>query len=309
MSSIVKSIKPATSYEEQVKIYINRNMIVNDIKKAQTILSEINYYRFSGYTYLFRDGFDSFNNCISFEKIYDIYCLDEELRNIVIYYISKIEINIKTRIAHELARKYDPLMYLNNKYFFNKDKHNEFIKIVNNQISKRKSFLFVEHHNNFYGGKFPIWVIVEILTLGNISKLYNNLLTADKKLISSKYYSINQKDVLASWLRVITEVRNLCAHNDRLYKSKLISSPKNTGKYKFKYDIFSSLYVIYILLQGDNLKIDFIYDLFRLKKKYKSINFNIGYGFPKNWLERMLIDLKYSFLKFKIQAIKRKIKY
>ena len=39
--------------------------------------------------------------------------------------------------------------------------------------------LFVKHHIDNYNGDLPVWVAVEIMTMGNMHKLYNNLTIAD----------------------------------------------------------------------------------------------------------------------------------
>ena len=51
---IKQSIKSWTSYQEQVEILKNRGMAINDESKAIKYLQNINYYRLSGYSYIFR---------------------------------------------------------------------------------------------------------------------------------------------------------------------------------------------------------------------------------------------------------------
>ena len=41
--------KPPLTFAQQVDLLKNRGLIVNDVEKAEKFLSQVNYYRFSGY--------------------------------------------------------------------------------------------------------------------------------------------------------------------------------------------------------------------------------------------------------------------
>ena len=64
--------------------------------------------------------------------------------------------------------------------------HQNFIKQLNQELS-RADELFIGHHNNKYGGQFPIWVAVEVISFSPLSKLYSNLKNEDKRHIANEY--------------------------------------------------------------------------------------------------------------------------
>lgn len=62
------------------------------------------------------------------------------------------------------------------------EKHKKLIDNFNTEVKRNKELLFVKHHIDNYDGKFPLWVAVELFTLGNTSQFYSQMKTADKKL-------------------------------------------------------------------------------------------------------------------------------
>ncbi|MDA3941722.1 MAG: hypothetical protein PF693_20830 [Spirochaetia bacterium] len=53
--------KPFKGYSDQVKILQSCGLIIDDLEKAELILKQINYYRFSAYSIQFQDVKDIFN--------------------------------------------------------------------------------------------------------------------------------------------------------------------------------------------------------------------------------------------------------
>ncbi|MFT5950923.1 MAG: abortive infection bacteriophage resistance protein, partial [Francisella sp.] len=52
--SAKKTLKSWSSYQEQINILKNRGMTIDDESKAMMYLKNINYYRLSGYSFIFR---------------------------------------------------------------------------------------------------------------------------------------------------------------------------------------------------------------------------------------------------------------
>jgi len=72
----------------------------------------------------------------------------------------------------------------------------------------------ITHYMNKYG-VVPPWVITKILSLGTISKFYGLMKQQDRQQIS-KHFHINDR-LLKNILGNLTSVRNIAAHDDRLY--------------------------------------------------------------------------------------------
>jgi len=81
--------------------------------------------------------------------------------------------------------------------------------------------IFVKHHNNIYDGKFPIWVLVELLTLGSLSRLFKNLTPEVRDEICKNNYGKINDEYIGNWLQGCTILRNICAHRGRLFNRQI----------------------------------------------------------------------------------------
>ena len=282
-----KPIKTSKTFKEQLEILKNRGLIINDETSALIILKEINYYRLSGYMLSFKTKDDLFLSNITFENVYSIYKLDKQLRLLLLDIIENIEIAFRTHISYHLAHKYGPIGYKNPKNFNDKEFHNQFLSYLKENINKNKDKEFVEHHIKKYAGEFPIWVVVEILSFGNLSKLFKNMRNEDKEMICETYYKIPFQ-YIQSWLHNLSYTRNVCAHYSRLYNKTFKVFPKfsNRDKKLFKQTrrIFDTIFILKKLIFNNQEWLNFTEKLDNLFYDNPTVN-KILLGFPDNWLE------------------------
>ena len=64
-----------------------------------------------------------------------------------------------------------------------------------------------------------------MLSFSALSKLYSNLKNEDKNHIAREHYKLPYA-YIKSWLRVLSDIRNICAHYRRLYGRKLDIVPR-----------------------------------------------------------------------------------
>lgn len=293
----------------QLKLLKERKLSILDDNKFLEFLSRNNYYRVSGYTLTLREN-DEFYSNISDEDVYDIYNCDVEMRNIILHASQIVEINIKSYIAYYYAEMIDkngygyknienyniePKTYRNdeeyNKY---KNKNIEFfnttIQKIDKQIENQSPYeLSLQHFIKENNGQFPIWVYVEYMTLTDASILYS-LLKDEIKVKISQSFGIFNDDILSKHLHCVSNLRNLCAHNYRLYgrvfkrKPSLSKAQKENLYLKRNDKLFSYFLVIKQLISNqDEYKI-VVERLFSAFEKYKRIDIH-QYGFPDNWKE------------------------
>lgn len=70
------------------------------------------------------------------------------------------------------------------------------------------------------------WIILEVATLGDLSKLYKNIghqLPAKSRIANEFGLSIHSD--LASWLEAIAYLRNIIAHHSRLWSRNMVKRP------------------------------------------------------------------------------------
>lgn len=110
--------KQFLTYEEQI-IFLEekKGLIISDKEYARRILLKIGYFPLiNGYKEIFKESTtDQFQRGTTFEDIYELYCFDNDLRNIFIKYILVVERNIKSSLSYHFCNEYGDLQsdYLN----------------------------------------------------------------------------------------------------------------------------------------------------------------------------------------------------
>lgn len=201
--------------------------------------------------------------------------------------IEKVEINVRCRISNFFAENYGVLGYLDSDKFTNPDYHKSFLNDIEEEIHRNSRAPFVRNfRENYEGGQLPIYALVEVFSLGTLSKFYKNMKNADKKIVA-KSFGVGYT-YLESWLESIAYVRNICAHYGRLYNAKLSKTPilyKEYSKAGIRNNrICGVLLCLKHLLMNDrhwNLLVERIELLF---EKYESVEIK-NMGFSDNWKE------------------------
>ncbi|MHB1484248.1 MAG: Abi family protein [Saccharofermentanales bacterium] len=302
------------TYNSQLKILRKRGLIVKI--NAKKVLEFENYYNvINGYKDLFLDNANSIETYkagAEFNEINALYEFDRELRFIFLKKLLKIENQVKSIIAYKFSEKYEHDNYLK---LMNFDSHNNnssklqdimrvistFQRAISDQSGKHNA---VTHYVTKYG-YVPLWVLVNVLTFGNISKFYGILKIQDRQAIAKEFGIAH--NVFFSYLKFMSMFRNLCAHDERLYNTKFTNTeivsglihskleiPRTRhGKYLYgTNDLFALLICLKELLpkkqKGEFAKTIRLIDkeIIKIQSKIHTINVSdilIAMGFPVNW--------------------------
>lgn len=199
---------------ELIEILKSKGIESPDINK----IKRYSYFNIiSTYKFPFKNG-DFYLDGVTFDEIYSLYLFDKNLRIIFLKYLLDIEECLKVSLSYLLMSNYGIKDYLN-KENFDENINDEIIDAflnkvdheINKQIEKHNAFI----HYNFNYGFIPPYVLMKGLSFGEISILFSILKQKDRQEISKKY-KLND-NVLKQMLINFTIVRNLCAHNDRLF--------------------------------------------------------------------------------------------
>jgi len=291
----MKQIKPFLSFEGQIERLRVHGCNVEELSFAQAVLSRINYYRFSAYFLPFKKKDGKYIEGTSFNSVYRIYEFDRKLRIILFAAVAYIEVFLRSQLAHYHAEQYGPLGYLSDTAFRAKGHdHVRFIQKINDEVRNNAKVPFVQHHIQNYNGQFPVWVIIELFTFGMLSRFYADLHTKDQKILSKNLFGINPK-TLASWLHCCTDLRNNCAHHDRLYYRIFPSFPAGLAELEIKdrQRIFGMLLVLKGLYPdnaGWNREVFGLIQSLLLEYKPEITLKHIG--FPQNWEEMLIASVK-----------------
>ena len=294
----MEPLKPFKTYSEQVThLKSEHGLIVTDDERAESILSKINYYQLSAYGISLRDpkNKERYRPGTTFEDLVGLYNFDAILRTILFLPIAEIEVQFRTKVAYCLGKQYGPEGYRDSGNFLpavnpktQKTRHQEFLDKLDEEIERQKNLPCVKHHKTQYGGHFPIWAAIELLTFGNVVSLYSIMSTDDQKEVAKEFGTDALH--LNSWMLALVEIRNLCAHSNRIYNMPLKQHPRlytEHAQYGNTNKVFPSILVIKRLLDGQNLWSSFKKSLNRLLKG-KRVDINC-LGFPSEWKEVLSI--------------------
>lgn len=250
----------ATNFNEQIKKLEERGMELDyDKDKIKEFLLDIGYYRLGFYWNPFEiDKDHNFAKGTKFSNAVLLYYLDVDLRNILLKYMNRIEINFRTKVVYYASNthKNSPTWFIDPKVI-----SSEFINAVENHYNdefKKNNKAIKLHHQKYINDKFaPAWKTLEFFTFGTILKIYKSLLDSEiKKRIANEYGIINI-DKFINLMETIVYIRNTCAHGGVLFDLRLpkgISAiPGITFNNNNRHSLDSSIKVIlYILEQISN---------------------------------------------------------
>ena len=205
--------------DELLEYLISKGVKISNKKQALNKINMYSYYNIiNTYKDVFKKEDGSYKENVSFEEIYALFEFDKNIRNIFLKYSLEIEMILKSYLSETISSKYGIQNYLLKENFddaLNEKIINESIGAIKEEIAKQNGkHDAVTHYMSKYGF-IPPFVLTKILTFGELSRLYGMLKQSDRQNISKKF-KLSDK-VLKQIIMNMTMVRNICAHNDRLF--------------------------------------------------------------------------------------------
>ena len=308
MSNNNTNKKVFKTLDEQIEILKQKGLIIRNEEYTKDILFRENYFFLHGYRYPFLQSKDAglYIKGTTFEELYSLFLFDRGLRNVIFKNILIIENNMKSIFSYQLSKKYGfkEKDYLDPKNFNNapdkKRQVNDLLTKMKRQIRNNAfNHAATTHYANKYG-YIPLWVSVKVLSFGILSELFTILKKEDQYDIID-IYDLDVED-FANYLKVLSNYRNLCAHEDIVYDNRTVKIINDTKYHRMlnipimdneyiygKNDIFSLIIIFKFLLQDEefkNLVLEIEEVLNNLEYNLKTIpvlKILDRMGFPENW--------------------------
>lgn len=304
--------KPSRSIEEQIDLLKKRGMLFNDEEAAKNTLENISYYRLKGYWWEMQSDVQKhqFKSNSYFENVIEKYEFDRELRLVLFYAIEIIEVALRTKMIYHMSQTYGPLWYLDNSLFVNSQLFQQHLGELQNEFA-RSGEIFVKDFKQknpsvnvnpkvWESSEHPdSWLIFEVATFGNLSKMYKNLKhQLPQKSAIANEFGLNLHSELSSWLESVAYVRNIVAHHSRIWSRTMVKKPKEvfhpqnawlqlpiSQKQQTKpFYIISAMLYLCNAVKRDNLFKDKLFDLF---SKYPHLPL-YKLGFNGSWQQENL---------------------
>lgn len=313
--------KPFQTYEQLVtKLRDDKKLTIlpEDEEHVVQLLKKYSYFSLvSGYKKLFKASDGNYRPGATIDDIFALYQFDDVLRDIFFHAIQIVEKNIKSLLSYSFVKEYgeeQSAYLLQGNYVTLPGTRDEMTrtKEIGDLIHKFQDIItppakinYIKHqwdkHNNV-----PLWVSLKAMTLGSTSKMFS-LCTSKVQSDVAKEFTGVADDALAGMLDMLTRVRNVCAHNERLYDfsvprrrtihdmpvhAAIGISKDHAGVYKKgKTDLFAALVCLKYLLNAEELQrtvSDISAALEALSAGTKVIPPNkilAEMGFPSNWAD------------------------
>ena len=221
----MKFTKPSLTIQQQIEKLEGRGMSVPDKVVAEHCFQHISYYRLRAYWLPFEvaaevEGEHKFADGTKFEDALSLYVFDRQLRLLVMDAIERIEVSLRGAWAYRLANQYGPHGYLDPTLYARSDQFARALNSLLDEIDWSKD-TFIKHYKTKYDDPEhpPVWMVSEILSLGQLSKWFSNLKARADRQAIAKVYGLDEK-VLTSAAHHLTYVRNICAHHGRLWNKQ-----------------------------------------------------------------------------------------
>jgi abortive infection bacteriophage resistance protein len=173
----------------------------------------------------------------------------------------------------------------------------QFVKtqqLIDTELAKSRED-FIEHFRTTYSEPYPpAWMLAEILPLGVLTKIYENIKSNQIRKKIAQEFSLTVP-VFMSWMTIVTVTRNNCCHHSRVWNRTFalraltmrrmtrpwISDNVNQQK------VYFSLCIIKYFLDIISPNNDMTSKLQSLLSDYPTIDTN-AMGFPMDWKQENL---------------------
>lgn len=289
-------VKPARSYEEQVRRLSDiHGLEIGDADSARHILSTVNYYRLTTYGKHLRceDNPERFLPGVSLDTLYALYQFDMGLRHQLLPVLEFFEVQLRAKVAYRLAIAHGSLGYTQAENFRparlpnGSLVHKNLLGKFTSEVRRQGALPFVRHHKVKYGGQFPIWAAVELFTFGMLSSLYDIMLEDDQWAVSRDYGL--SPEALSRLIAAAVDVRNICAHYNRLYNQPLgdsLSLPDEWRRYESD-RLFPLLLCLRVVCGRERVYRQMVSGIALLEGEFPVADLSLC-GFPPEWRDLLL---------------------
>ena len=274
-------------------------MQIDAADNASDVLNRIGYYRLKGYAFhLIDQTTGQFQQGTTFANVVSLYQFDTKLSHLVFSFLSSIEVTLRARLVSALLTNNDALILNDPSFFKDKEKYWKNQSSIASEIA-RSNDVFIKHNYDNHDGAIPLWATVEVMSFGTLSKVIKNLkpgnATYTALIGSYKVMSANgnlvapSQKMFTSWIQAVAVMRNICAHNSRIYNRVISTIPELTLADRVNPPVqYNGLYQILLAMKylrpTDDDWNTFVVELKNLFAQYATVVDISKLNFPTDWV-------------------------
>lgn len=220
--------KPYATAKERIAHLRARGLIIRQPNVAARRIEEIGYERLRIY-FLSRRQQNIPNKPFipgtTYQDIIKLYECDEDIRDACFSAVGTFELLLRNSISEVLSQEYGSHPYDDVDTFRDPaarlDALQKFVDVYHKSKDGR-----ARHYRETYRDPVlpPIWIMKEFITFGEASRILKNLARPNKTKIASQF-GMGSEEVFINWVAAFVDLRNMCAHHDRLFNRSFQKQP------------------------------------------------------------------------------------
>ena len=286
--------KTAKSIPDIVSMLQSRGLVISNMDQATDYLKKVSYFRLAAYLRPLESDKEAhtYKPGAKIETALSLYKFDADLRMLVFESIQSLEIALRSFIIQIFTMQYGPCWFSDEHLVANKFRHIENLSNLVQELGRTKEDFIHDHYAKYGRDGFPpAWKSLELASFGILTKFYLNFADTKAKKQVARMFNLPQHEVLESWLRAINDLRNCCAHHNRIWNRNYSAMPQlprklgwkwisdfNTPTYRFYAVICCMLYCLNAIEPANS----FVQEFKALLSAHPEVDI-AAMGFPSNW--------------------------
>lgn len=161
----------------------------------------------------------------TYEQILRLYECDALLREACFTAVSQFELLLRNSISEALSSRHGSHPYSDDSAFKGTKERLESYKDFVGVYVKSKDQRAKHYKETYSDPVLPaIWTMKEFLTFGTTSRIFRNLNGTLRNMVAAQF-GVNREPTFISWLDCLVDLRNNCAHHDRLFNRSFQKQP------------------------------------------------------------------------------------
>jgi len=161
----------------------------------------------------------------TYQNILKIYACDAKLRDACFIAVGQFELHFRNAVSERLSHLYGSHPYHVGAAFKNAGAQAKCLQTFTSVYLGSKDRR-AKHYGSKYDHPFlpPIWRMKEFLTFGKVSWIFKDLSDHIRRDVAHEF-GVPAVDVFTQWLDCLVDLRNICAHHDRLFNRSMQKQP------------------------------------------------------------------------------------
>lgn len=221
--------KPHATAAQRVAHLRTKGLVIPRPNVAAQKIEQIGYERLRIY-FLSRRNHSQpgkpFYPGITYQTILRLYECDAKLRDICFRGVGQFELVLRNRMSEALSAQYGSHPYFAAAAFESVKQQNSALQKILQTFIHSKDERATHYQRTYTEPPLPpIWMLKEFLTFGASARLYSALSSAMRSKIA-KDFGVKSLPVFDSWVPCFVDLRNICAHHDRLFNRRFQKQPQ-----------------------------------------------------------------------------------